>query len=118
MKKLVSYRTASYEAANVVRGMINRGELVSLSKVYVKCSDCPKRATVYDHRDYQKPKDVEPVCRSCNAVRGRAKYPHLDIINCPECNSKNIIIDKKWGCFCRRCGHAWPQKRKAAKENV
>lgn len=26
----------------------------------------------YDHRDYTKPLSVEPVCRSCNKLRGPA----------------------------------------------
>lgn len=34
------------------------------------CVDCGKQAQGYDHRDYNKPMDVEPVCRSCNAKRG------------------------------------------------
>lgn len=27
----------------------------------------------WDHRDYNKPLEVAPVCRSCNKLRGRAK---------------------------------------------
>lgn len=34
------------------------------------CVDCGKQAEVYDHRDYSKPLDVSPVCRSCNVIRG------------------------------------------------
>lgn len=34
------------------------------------CADCGVRAEVYDHRDYLRPLDVEPVCRSCNKKRG------------------------------------------------
>lgn len=37
-----------------------------------KCVDCGKDAFVYEHRDYQKPLDVEPVCVSCNSKRGSA----------------------------------------------
>ncbi len=36
------------------------------------CTDCGGAATVYDHRDYNKPLEVAPVCRSCNAHRGKA----------------------------------------------
>jgi hypothetical protein len=36
------------------------------------CADCDSPATDYDHRDYTKPLDVEPVCRSCNIKRGPA----------------------------------------------
>lgn len=38
-----------------------------------RCTDCHKRAEVYDHRDYSKPLEVEPVCRGCNARRGPGK---------------------------------------------
>ncbi len=36
------------------------------------CSDCGKKAAVYDHRNYQKPLDVVPVCVRCNHLRGPA----------------------------------------------
>ncbi len=36
------------------------------------CVDCGKQARDYDHRDYNKPLDVVPVCRSCNQLRGPA----------------------------------------------
>jgi hypothetical protein len=43
----------------------------NLSKAYLKkCTDCSHYAEVYDHRDYAKPLDVEPVCRRCNVKRG------------------------------------------------
>lgn len=37
------------------------------------CVDCGNDASEYDHRDYNKPLEVSPVCRSCNAFRGRGK---------------------------------------------
>ena len=36
------------------------------------CVDCGGRARDYDHRDYSQPLSVEPVCRSCNLLRGPA----------------------------------------------
>lgn len=36
------------------------------------CVDCGAGAEHYDHRDYNRPLDVVPVCRSCNLHRGRA----------------------------------------------
>jgi hypothetical protein len=36
------------------------------------CVDCGAPAVFYDHRDYDKPFDVVPVCRSCNIRRGTA----------------------------------------------
>ena len=38
----------------------------------IACADCGKPAAVYDHRDYSKPMNVDPVCRSCNRKRGMA----------------------------------------------
>jgi hypothetical protein len=34
------------------------------------CVDCGDKASVYDHRDYNKPYEVDPVCRKCNLKRG------------------------------------------------
>jgi hypothetical protein len=36
------------------------------------CTDCARPATRYDHREYRKPLQVEPVCGSCNVMRGSA----------------------------------------------
>lgn len=36
------------------------------------CTDCNAPAECYDHRDYNEPLRVEPVCRSCNVMRGPA----------------------------------------------
>lgn len=38
----------------------------------VLCVDCEQPAAHYDHRDYARPLQVEPVCVSCNARRGPA----------------------------------------------
>lgn len=34
------------------------------------CYDCGARANRYDHRDYSRALDVDPVCISCNLLRG------------------------------------------------
>lgn len=41
-----------------------------------QCDDCGKPATLYEHRNYNKPLDVVPVCRSCNSKRGPAIPRH------------------------------------------
>ena len=51
------------------------GILPDLSAGTYACTDCAGVATQYDHRDYGRPLDVQPVCRSCNCKRGSAKYP-------------------------------------------
>jgi hypothetical protein len=38
----------------------------------LSCVDCGRRAEQYDHRDYNEPLKVDPVCRSCNVMRGHA----------------------------------------------
>jgi len=49
------------------------GVLPSLRSGAVPCKDCAKPATQYDHRDYAKPLEVEPVCGRCNLKRSAAK---------------------------------------------
>jgi hypothetical protein len=39
----------------------------------IACVDCGVPAAVYDHREYAKPLEVDPVCKSCNVRRGPAK---------------------------------------------
>lgn len=56
---------------NMVHGAVSLGLLPKLDGS-VPCIDCGKPATDYDHRDYNKPLDVEPTCRSCNIKRGPA----------------------------------------------
>lgn len=41
----------------------------------LKCTDCHKTATVYDHRSYAVALKVQAVCDSCNAKRGPATWP-------------------------------------------
>jgi len=38
----------------------------------IMCADCGVPACQYDHRDYSKPLEVDPVCQSCNRKRGPA----------------------------------------------
>ena len=56
-----------------MRRAVVAGLFPNLLEVETPCTDCGKRATVYDHRDYGRPLDVEPVCQSCNLKRGPAK---------------------------------------------
>ena len=37
-----------------------------------KCVDCGLQAKSYDHRDYNKPLVVDPVCQRCNVLRRSA----------------------------------------------
>jgi hypothetical protein len=52
---------------NLTVSAVRYGFLLPASDFY--CVDCGIRAENYDHRDYNKPLDVVPVCRSCNMKR-------------------------------------------------
>lgn len=56
------------KAGHLVSRAIRKGDLPHFSAF--KCADCDKPAECYDHRDYTKPLDVDPVCRGCNNRRG------------------------------------------------
>ncbi|WP_144156521.1 hypothetical protein [Paraburkholderia sp. BCC1885] len=59
-------------AAHVeVSKAVARGDLAPVASL--RCVDCGNPAHAYDHRDYGRPLDVEPVCTPCNAIRGAAK---------------------------------------------
>lgn len=51
--------------AAIRQGLLSRPTLF-------ECVDCGQPATCYDHRDYNKPLEVDPVCRGCNKRRGHA----------------------------------------------
>ena len=58
------------QAHLAVRRAVIAGTLPRPDSLY--CIDCGGFATMYDHRDYLRQLDVEPVCRSCNTKRGFA----------------------------------------------
>ena len=58
-------------AHNVVRKARLMGLLPPASTF--PCIDCNGVAYGYDHRDYSKPLEVDPICRSCNVKRGKAR---------------------------------------------
>lgn len=59
---------------------------------FFECVDCGDYSTMYDHRDYRYPLNVEPVCMSCNSRRGKGYIP----------NTKNVVqrglreLDRHW----------------------
>lgn len=59
----------------IMRFHIRTGRLIHLKSdgsAGVPCVDCGDPATGYDHRDYRKPLEVDPVCNPCNRRRGVA----------------------------------------------
>lgn len=64
---------AQRKAQRLVQDAVRRGDLLDLRATHVLCVDCgTQRATDWEHRDYSKPLQVDPVCRSCNCLRGAA----------------------------------------------
>lgn len=61
---------AQIKAISEVSKAVKRGELVPAT--HFVCTDCGAPATEYEHRNYRRPLDVDPVCRSCNIKRGPA----------------------------------------------
>ena len=70
--KTDAYILDQQKAHGIVSRTVKSGKLPDLKATEVFCVDCGERATQYDHRDYGEPLKVEPVCRSCNAKRGKA----------------------------------------------
>jgi len=64
------FESGARNAHSIVSCHVRHGLLPKPSEF--KCADCDKQAEAYDHRDYNKPLDVEPVCRRCNSLRGKA----------------------------------------------
>lgn len=62
--------TGANKAASMVNRAVKKGLLQPAKQC--TCVDCGKQAMDYDHRDYNKPLEVVPVCRSCNKKRGPA----------------------------------------------
>jgi hypothetical protein len=73
-KDVLSGRTMAARAIQHARA---DGRLTPLAGC--ACVDCGAPAVQYDHRDYNEPLKVEPVCRSCNVIRG----PALPVIPAP-----------------------------------
>lgn len=98
-------------AAQAVYRAVKKGFLVDLKEQIIPCKDCGSRAKVYDHRDYAKPLEVDPVCIGCNITRG-TNAPRLNKdeskIECPDCESQYIRFRKtKRSFICCRCGNQW-----------
>ena len=85
----VEYRRLGQKAGSLVKNEIKYGRTPALDGT-IKCVDCGEIATCYDHRNYYKPLDVEPVCYSCNQQRGTGKNREN------LAKAKEILWNKKW----------------------
>lgn len=64
------HKSGAIAATAEVARAVRRGELPKVNTL--RCVDCGGQAREYDHRDYNKPLEVEPVCNLCNRQRGPA----------------------------------------------
>ena len=62
---------SNVHARQILQSAINKGFLVPAYEH--DCVDCGAQAEDYDHRDYNKPLEVEPVCHRCNMKHGKGK---------------------------------------------
>lgn len=82
------------DAHSQVYQAIQRGALPALSGS-VKCVDCAiAPADVYDHRDYTKPLQVEPVCYGCNRARGPAALDSTAVVDAVASGIFRFRIDE------------------------
>jgi len=65
-------QAAQRRAYCVIFGLLEAGVLPPAENF--PCADCGATARLYDHRDYDKPLSVDPVCRACNYKRGPAMW--------------------------------------------
>lgn len=99
------YKRGRIRATVIVYNAVKNGALPNLKNKYVICRDCRKsRAIHYDHRDYNKPLDVTPLCMKCNYKRGpgkaRIKPKKLKGIICKRClRFKKKYILKSYLCI-------------------
>lgn len=70
-RRLEVKATGAEHAHREVKKAVRRGDLSPVTSH--TCVDCGNPAEAYEHRDYGAPLDVEPVCNSCNGIRGAAK---------------------------------------------
>ncbi len=71
------YDSLKRRAHSIVKKAIKAGELEA--PAMLDCADCGKTAYCYDHRDYNQPLDVVPVCQACNIKRGPAINAPADL---------------------------------------
>lgn len=99
---------AAQKAAILAVGIeIGKGNLPKLREKEVPCVDCGERATIYDHRDYNRPIEVVPVCKSCNSKRGSASFRLEPSFESSEPSAFEIF----WQAYPRKVGK--PAAKKA-----
>ena len=64
------------KATDYARWLVSQAiiDMVLLRPEKLQCIDCGAAAKLYEHRSYNKPLEVEPMCVSCNTLRGPAEW--------------------------------------------
>ncbi len=78
-KKVIAIRAA---VSRVVRMAIEAGVLPKIEGL--SCHFCGGNAEHFEHRDYSKPLEVKPACRSCNFMRGPAAWRNYAAAETPQ----------------------------------
>lgn len=126
VKFISTYREAQKYAAGMTSRAISAGRLLTFRNAHIKCVDCGNKAYHYEHRSYNHPEIVEPVCRKCNRKRGKALFdPTQPIVEteyayklqnvggprCPNCDSNQVYFRVKTEDFlCRSCGQPFTRE--------
>jgi len=70
-----------------------------------RCVDCGAWATCWEHRNYDKPLNVEPTCDSCNHKRGPASFadrptplprPYTPVVGCVSRSAELLARGSLW----------------------
>lgn len=125
IKAAIQRKALTAVARAVQKGLLPRASMLV-------CVDCGKQAEVYEHRHYGRPLQVEPVCQSCNRLRGPAVFPHpycaygaKPATPCPLCDREKhgayfgfAIRSVHYchaGIYVRQAGHSSIRARQAAR---
>jgi len=65
-------RKRLHRRINAFVGVAVKLGLIPSPKAF-QCVDCGQQACCWEHRDYNKPFEVEPTCKSCDKKRGEGK---------------------------------------------
>lgn len=91
------YNELKEKCAGKFSHALRTGKVKRITKK-TKCVDCGEPATIYNHRNYYEPLDVEPVCRRCNSKRGPA-YPYCEDWGKPRAGNEAKLPDDEIGCY-------------------
>ncbi len=81
-----AYGYGRNKAHGIVHKAVKEGKLEPPTNF--SCVDCGLKAIFYEHRDYNKPLEVVPICRLCNIKRGSAIHLALENVKVKKIKDK------------------------------